>query len=247
MTKKSAMEEEIKQLQKQMGGLVKTIVDLKSKVDKLEKKLEKDSDNDIESIVQKQNLLDKAIAANNDAIKKVEMEIVNFSKDKEFSREASTTNEFVNEQMGKDYKRKTRRCRYYNRGFCKFKTKCRFFHPLGICKEYLTSQKCETLNCLDRHPKPCKWLESKEGCRRGTECEYSHATFVGGNSQESETYQCISCKDVWEDKSCVVEYGIQNIRTYFCLNCEEWVKHKSEVFNEGWTLLDEAGFIRNDI
>ena len=41
MTKKSAMEEEIKQLQKQMGGLVKTIVDLKSKVDKLEKSLKK--------------------------------------------------------------------------------------------------------------------------------------------------------------------------------------------------------------
>ena len=80
MAKKSAMEEEIKQLQKHMGGLVKTILYLKSKVDKLEQKIEKDSDNDIESIVQKQNLLDKAFAANNDAIKRIEEEIVNFEK-----------------------------------------------------------------------------------------------------------------------------------------------------------------------
>ena len=35
------MEEEIKKLQKHMGGLVRTILDLKSKVEALEKKAEK--------------------------------------------------------------------------------------------------------------------------------------------------------------------------------------------------------------
>ena len=29
--------------------------------------------------------------------------------------------------------------------------------------------------------------------------------------------------------------------------CDEWIKYKSEVFNEGWTLLDEEEFLRHGI
>ena len=70
MVKKGTMEEEVKALQKHMGGLVKTIIDLKSRVDILEKRQEKNGDKDIDDIVDKQIVLDKAMAANNEAKKK---------------------------------------------------------------------------------------------------------------------------------------------------------------------------------
>ena len=46
------MEEEIKKLQKHMGGLVRTILDLKSKVEALEKKAENNQHNKLENIVE---------------------------------------------------------------------------------------------------------------------------------------------------------------------------------------------------
>ena len=53
----------------------------------------------------------------------------------------------------------------------------------------------------------------------------------------------MSCKATWEDRACVVEYSVQSIRTYFCLKCDEYVKDKSPVFEEGWSLLDGAGYL----
>ena len=90
-------------------------------------------------------------------------------------------------------------------------------------------------------------MESREGCKLGSHCDYSHATIVEKHSQELQNYKCISCKDTWEDRSCVVEYNIKSLKTYFCLNCDEWVRNKSHLFNEDWTLLDDAGFLRRDI
>ena len=30
-------------------------------------------------------------------------------------------------------------------------------------------------------------------------------------------------------------------------NCDYWVKEKSAVFDQGWSLLDQAGYLRTDI
>ena len=72
-----AMEEEIKKLQKHMGGLVRTIVDLKSKVDALETKNE---NNELQNIIEKQAIIDEAIAANSTAINRIDQEILSYSK-----------------------------------------------------------------------------------------------------------------------------------------------------------------------
>ena len=45
----------------------------------------------------------------------------------------------------------------------------------------------------------------------------------------------------------VVKHIIQNMETYFCLNCDDWVKDKERVFEHGWTLLDQYGYLRKDI
>ena len=78
MSKKSdkvKMEEEIKVMQKHMAGLVRTILDLKSKGESLEKKLEGDKNDDLEELINKQKVVDEAISANSAAILKIDQEI----------------------------------------------------------------------------------------------------------------------------------------------------------------------------
>ena len=43
--------------------------------------------------------------------------------------------------------RQTRRCRYYNRGFCKFRDNCNFVHKTGICDKYLRNKICKMMIC----------------------------------------------------------------------------------------------------
>ena len=66
-----------------------------------------------------------------------------------------------------------RKCRYYNRGFCKDTIKCRYLHPERICQVYLETQSCQEKQCPDRHPKLCKWLKHSGGCKRQN-CAYLH-------------------------------------------------------------------------
>ena len=63
----------------------------------------------------------------------------------------------------------------------------------------------------------------------------------------NQSYECVSCRCVWTDKTCVKEHIVQNMKKYFCLNCDDWVKNKGNVLQPGWTLLDEAGYPRMDI
>ena len=141
-------------------------------------------------------------------------------------------------------------------GFCKYKhKKCRFLHPENRCKDYMKNLKCDNKDCPDRHPKVCKWQKTRSGCRRGDECEYLHVTLVNdyGELQAHKTYSitgdfnCVGCKSIFSDEKCVVKHVIQNIGTYFCLNCDDWIREKSRVFEQGWTLLDQYGYLRRDI
>ena len=139
-----------------------------------------------------------------------------------------------------------KRCRYYNRGFCKYRNKSRFTHPTNICKIYEETGKCGDKECGDRHPKQCKWLKSTEGYKRGEqECEYLHNAHA--KVEEKKQFKCESCKYSWEDKNCVVEHVIQNMKMFFCLNCDDWVNTKENVLQKGWTLFDEEGLLRTDV
>ena len=60
-------------------------------------------------------------------------------------------------------------------------------------------------------------------------------------------YNCVGCKSIFTDEKYVVKHIIQNMETYFCLNCDDWVKDKERVFEHGWTLLDQYGYLRIDI
>ena len=45
----------------------------------------------------------------------------------------------------------------------------------------------------------------------------------------------------------LVMHEIENTSVLFRLNCDNWVKNKVAVFDLGWSLLDNEGFLRNGI
>ena len=50
------------------------------------------------------------------------------------------------------------------------------------------------------------------------------------------------------DRNCMEEHFFcLNCHDFFCLNCHDWIKDKSAVFEAGWTMFDEAGFLRTDV
>ena len=60
-------------------------------------------------------------------------------------------------------------------------------------------------------------------------------------------YECAGCNSSWNDERCIVKHVIRKMNIVFCLNCNDWIKDKEAVLHQGWTLLDEAGFLRNNV
>ena len=245
MEAKDSLEQQVKALQRQMGGLAKLFKDLKATVDNLEKKNQVSENREIQEIIDTQRVIDEIIVANSDCIKRMEKELKDISGKKAKSKAIhDVIEEVVSDHTTEIKKRK--RCRYYNRGFCKYKNKCRFAHPTKICTIYEETGNCGDQECDKRHPKQCKWLQSIGGCQRGEqECEYLHN--ADAKFEVKKQFKCESCKYSWEDKNCVVEHIIKNKTMFFCLNCDDWVKTKENVLKEGWTLFNEGGFLRNDV
>ena len=73
------------------------------------------------------------------------------------SMETENPNE---DQAAKRVKYKERKCRYYDKGICKYKSKCGYFHPNQICEEYERTGNCQGHNCKDRHPERCRQRSS---------------------------------------------------------------------------------------
>ena len=59
------------------------------------------------------------------------------------------------------------KCKYFNTGFCKFKSECKFQHTETVCLQ----NNCKDKKCPHRHPEPCRFGEF---CRRRTSCYYKH-------------------------------------------------------------------------
>ena len=238
----SAVEGEVQVLQKHMGGIVQMLKELKSTVEVLGKKNTKEECDEIQEILDAQKVIDEVIVANADAIKRINKEIKELTDKYTCSNLPKETFENVVSDIDQGERNKVRkRCRYYNRGYCKYKQKCRYFHPKQICKDYLEYGGCTNKDCMERHPLRCKWLKSESGCNRSN-CEYLHNTLA-----THDGYKCAGCLDIWNDPTCVIKHLICNQEIYFCLNCNDWIKEKSRVFDQGWTLLDEQGLPRTGI
>lgn len=58
------------------------------------------------------------------------------------------------------------KCQYYNSGYCKYKEKCTFSHPIEECE-----MSCKETTCPKRHRKLCRYGER---CRHKSKCSYKH-------------------------------------------------------------------------
>ena len=97
------MELEIKNLQKHMGGLVKTILDLKMRVEAVEKRDVDSGKDDLESILERQKVNTKAIAENKEAILKIDKEIEALSRPKQNNvQKDSMVSRNIEEDLNKD-------------------------------------------------------------------------------------------------------------------------------------------------
>ena len=219
--------------------------------------------------IEKQQEIDQNISKNTEVVKRLDVEIKKLIKDKTKKdtnkKELEDAikrldNEIVQlktcdkntksaeemENKNKDKQKKLKKYKYYNMGYCKYNEKCRFIHPDKTCQNYLEG-KCDLGDCPGRHPRACKWYQGATGCRRNESCKYSHDSLVCGEQKIIETekkikeFKCVSCSYTWKESNCVVKHLINNMEVYFCLNCDDWVKYKSKVFDQGWSLFDGEG------
>merc|ERR1719318_2321754 len=191
-----------------------------------------------------QRVIPDIIAKNAAPIERLDREIAKREHEESKEKEKETNEEVTEHQV----LHKETKCRYFNKGFCKYRKKCRYGHPKEVCDTYLNTSKCENSKCPKRHPEVCKfWREKSGSCKRNERCDFLHVTLVNEMETSSQIYKCVGCKNEWEDKSCVVEHMIRGHKTFFCLNCEDWVKMKTNVYDANWTLFDEWGYLRQDV
>ena len=79
-----------------------------------------------------------------------------------------------------------KRCKFFNKGYCKQGERCSFVHPSKICPQHLESGKCiDFRSCLDRHPQECRfWKETT--CYRGGTCLYLHKKVADKEEEKSK-------------------------------------------------------------
>ena len=235
------VEVQIKDLEKTMGTIVRALKELKASVKVLEEKENRSQSDEIQEIVKSQKTLEEIITTNAIAIKRIDEEIKKCQTNKEkIESSKDETNKVENEE---------KKCRYFNRGHCKFKLECKFLHPTDICKTHLEGKKCNQNLCKMRHPKACKWSQKTSGCRR-IGCDYLHDTLARDDVQQIQahkSYSCAGCKNCYDDIICIVQHIVGNTSLYLCLNCENWIKKKEMIINPGWSLFDGNGDLRKDV
>ena len=107
--------------------------------------------------------------------------------------------------QGEKQEKFKRKCRYNDKGYCKYIEKCKFQHFQNICGEYLEKGKFGAgPTCQNRHPKICKyWKSDRQGCKRTTKCRYLHQNHPSTHNNkvaEKETNMELIDKNVNESK-----------------------------------------------
>ena len=104
------------------------------------------------------------------------------------------------------------KCRYWDRGFCKYRKKCKFEHPVKVCETFQKDGKCIERECEKRHPNSCLYYQG-DGCERGIYCAYLHVeTEVKVNAKKCErcakfTYKIFFCEFCEKEfcNNCILE------------------------------------------
>ena len=63
-------------------------------------------------------------------------------------------------------------CSHFQKGFCKYREKCRYLHISEVCSD----NDCSTEACQFRHPTQCRYFTSHGVCKFARNCAYRHDT-----------------------------------------------------------------------
>ena len=239
MAGENSLEVRIKGLEQSFGTIVKAFKDMRASMNMMEEKVKQIQNEKVEEIIETQKNLNEMIAVNANAIQRIDNEILEIQKDK--ANAAST--------KGNEIVREPKKCRYFNRGHCKYKVACKFTHPKNTCKIHLEGKKCDDKHCENRHPKPCKWFQGQSGCKRQN-CDYFHVTLAcddGHQNQARNNFHCSGCKNNFEERSYVVDHIVKSHPIFLCLNCDSWIQRKENILDGGWSLYDKYGDLRRDV
>ena len=115
-----------------------------------------------------------------------------------------------------------------------------FFHSTEDCEVHMLGNICSDSKCRKRHRLLCKYIKSKSGCKRGSECVYLHVdpkekeNSVQNNSKE----KCDACKFENFRKNQVKEYKVKKQRFMICHKCDKFLKHKEILVTDNFCMKD---------
>ena len=211
MATNNDFEEEFKTMKRHFGGIVSLVKDLKARLESLEIKVQPGNDQEVKDIAEKQARLDELVVVNKESIIRIDKEMEEM-KNSGFGSQSSRGNHTEEVKGASEKGIVTKKCRYYDKGYCKYASKCRYSHPKEMCRTYKESKRCKDRGCGGRHPRACKWFQRDVGCRR-LNCDYLHVKIhfaMNENLQkEYKQFKCAGCSDIWEDKNCVIKHQLK--------------------------------------
>ena len=118
----------------------------------------------------------------------------------------------------------SKRCKWWNRGFCRDREKCSFLHRKEDCQEHLsggcTIKRCNTL----RHRNKCKYFSTEEGCYRGESCAFLH--IEDNELRENDNRTAVLDKEVQVEQKIEVKEKDSQTETDTCVCKEECLSYK---------------------
>ena len=178
---------QIEELLENQKYILDAVKNLNKRLVAIEEKMDDDKIKDLKDILESQNMIDEIIVKNSDdielmkkvkdenedAIKSLESKIEELDNEiQKRNKEFQNLNQHKIKENEKQLENQQIVCRYYNKGYCRRKSWCRYIHPENVCKIFLKDGKCFVRDCSSRHPKNCKY--EKQACFRGDMCAYLH-------------------------------------------------------------------------
>ena len=136
--------------------------------------------------------------------------------------------------------RSTKKCKYFNRGYCKNVELCPFSHPQEVCQEHLSSGKCSDYgSCQKRHPRECRYWKKHE-CFHGGSCLYLHQK-IPNNELDVKDPKENGEENVKDDETAVMhenrEFDAMNVDNL--VNCYEDDSEEEALEKQGDPTIEE--------
>ena len=132
------------------------------------------------------------------------------------------------------------KCYYYNRGYCKKKKKCLFFHPTSDCKENCTVKN----KCDKRHRKKCKYGDR---CYHNIQniCEFKHEMSESNNREDKIRNKEISnlkenTENIYKEKIITLEKEVMLLKNELEKEKETESKQRKDMETIRKTLHDQS-------